>query len=431
MREMKIFNVEISGVERSMIASGYPMESKDVKIYDDWTNGGAMLIYDNHDKTVKSYNRDGELETIKVMSPTISKLANAKSGSGHDCFLKGINVSFDISYPVYWSPQLQRYHHLDIVSSSSAMHRLTRLELSDFISKTVDPEIVSVISNMIHIYNKALNLINEIKQSDSKIKDVFIRKYYTKSDETVWDLHIITRDDSLVSEDMYENYEKIQDPARWETYSVEEMFHKIVATCPQGLMKTMRVTTNALQLKTIISQRSSHKLDEWKYFVKWAKSLYFWRYFGMYQQDSSNHVEELIDKFETLFHLFIHGYQYYRRDLEKDDYPFHITPYHYGPNDEKRVLTSQDDKVVSTVNTLLKLIDLAKSTYAEDYLRIIWRTGKFILLVRCADDVEAKIREKDQIIKTLENYILQHAHGKMTTEEMCSKTKEILGGCDD
>lgn len=431
MREMRIFNVEISGVERSMIASGYPMESKDVKIYDDWTNGGAMLIYDNYDKSVKSYNRDGELEIVKVMSPIISKLANAKSGSGHDCFLKGINVSFDISYPVYWSPQLQRYHHLDIVSSSSAMHRLTRLELSDFISKTVEPEIISVVSNMIHIYNKALKLISDIKQTDSNIKDVFIRKYYTKNDETVWDLHILTRDDSLVSKDMYENYEKIQDPASWETYSVEEMFHKIVATCPQGLMKTMRVTTNALQLKTIISQRSTHKLDEWKYFVGWAKSLYFWRYFGMYQQDPSNHEEDVINRFETLLHLFLNGYQYYRIDLEKDEYPFHITPYHYGPNDERRALTSQDDNVISTIDALLKLIDMAKYTYAEDYLHIVWRNSKFILLARCADDAEAKIREKDKIIKTLENYILQHAHGEMTTEEMCSKTKEILGGCDD
>lgn len=431
MKEMRIFNVEISGVERSMIASGYPMESKEVKMYDDWINGGAMLIYDNHDKTVNLYNGDGKLEIIKVMSPTISKLANAKPGSGHDCFLKGINVSFDISYPVYWSPQLQRYHYLDIVSSTSAMHRLTKLELSEFISETVEPEIISVVSNMIHIYNKALNLINEIKQVDSNIKDVFIRKYYTKNDETFWDLHILTRDNSLVNKDIYDNYEKIQDSTRWDTYTVEEMFQKIIATCPQGLMKVMRVTTNALQLKTIISQRSGHKLYEWEYFVDWAESLYFWRFFGMYQRNPSNREEDMINKFETLFHLFMRGYQYYRIDLDKDEYSFHITPYHYGPNDERRPLTDKDDNVVNIVEMLLEMINKSKYTYAEDYLNAIWRNGKFVLISRCAANVEKKMRKKDQIIKTLENYILQHAHGKITTEEMCSKTKEILGGCDD
>ena len=34
-------------------------------------------------------------------------------------FRKGIRVSFDIKYPNYISPELQRYGFVDIVSSSS------------------------------------------------------------------------------------------------------------------------------------------------------------------------------------------------------------------------------------------------------------------------------------------------------------------------
>ena len=37
----------------------------------------------------------------------------------HDNFLTGIRVSFDITYPQYWTPEFQRYHFADIVTSSS------------------------------------------------------------------------------------------------------------------------------------------------------------------------------------------------------------------------------------------------------------------------------------------------------------------------
>ena len=33
------------------------------------------------------------------------KLSNAISGSGHDNFLKGIIVQFDLKYPEYFSPR--------------------------------------------------------------------------------------------------------------------------------------------------------------------------------------------------------------------------------------------------------------------------------------------------------------------------------------
>lgn len=54
----------------------------------------------------------------------ILKLSNAKSGSGHDCALKGIIVQFDLQYPEYFSPQLQRYKFIDIISSQSKMHKI-------------------------------------------------------------------------------------------------------------------------------------------------------------------------------------------------------------------------------------------------------------------------------------------------------------------
>ncbi len=118
MKEMKIFNVSITGFEESLLASGYPMSKNDVYQY-----GGSVasktLFYSPYNKTIyETHTYDEPAMVVKKISKVASSLANAKQGSGHDCFLKGITVSFDISYPVYWSPQFQRYHFADIVSST-------------------------------------------------------------------------------------------------------------------------------------------------------------------------------------------------------------------------------------------------------------------------------------------------------------------------
>ena len=60
-------------------------------------------------------------------------LARAKSGSGHDNWLKGVRVSFDIKYPGYFTPELQRYNFVDIVTSSSKMHKLLKMNM-DFLN---------------------------------------------------------------------------------------------------------------------------------------------------------------------------------------------------------------------------------------------------------------------------------------------------------
>ena len=85
---MKIENDFVGGLEESIIASGYPMSVTDTDL----------------EITQKDINR-------------AKKLGTAKSGSGHDCYLKGIVYQADITAPQYWWLQLQRYHFVDIVSS--------------------------------------------------------------------------------------------------------------------------------------------------------------------------------------------------------------------------------------------------------------------------------------------------------------------------
>ena len=45
-------------------------------------------------------------------------------------------------------------------------------------------------------------------------------------------------------------------------YTKYEVFMRIVSNCPMGLEKWMGISTNYMQLKTIINQREKHKLKE-------------------------------------------------------------------------------------------------------------------------------------------------------------------------
>lgn len=52
------------------------------------------------------------------------RLAAARDGSGHKTFLAGVLVSANVSASNAWWLQFGRYHHQQIVSSQSKMHRL-------------------------------------------------------------------------------------------------------------------------------------------------------------------------------------------------------------------------------------------------------------------------------------------------------------------
>lgn len=164
-----------------------------------------IKVYDLHESVIASRNAmrltppqytDEEFEASLKRATT---LARAKSGSGHDNWLKGVRVSFDIKYPGYFTPELQRYNFVDIVTSSSKMHRLVKMDMDACFNKYVLPERKAHMKFLIKKYN--------------------------------------------------------ENP----TY---EMFMIVLSNCPLGIELFMRCSTNYLQLKTIYHQRKSHRLAE-------------------------------------------------------------------------------------------------------------------------------------------------------------------------
>lgn len=180
------------------------IEIKNIKVYD---LEESVIACRNAMRTEMPKYTDEEFAESFVRA---EKLARCGGGSGHSNFRKGIRVSFDILYPNYLSPEMQRYGFLDIVCSSSKMHRLVSMDMDTCFNEWVTYESKSQMKRLIDKYN---------------------------NDKT------------------------------------EERFMRVLSNCPQGIMLFMRCSTNYEQLATIYRQRKNHRLPEWHAFCEFIESL--------------------------------------------------------------------------------------------------------------------------------------------------------------
>lgn len=196
---LTISDVKVYDLRESVIASGNAMRTEPVEYSEEEFQKGLRRC-------------------IKLVS------AGNKDVSCHSNFLTGIRVSFDVKYPQYWTPEFQRYHFADIITSSSKMHRLLKMNLEKSCNKYVTSE-----------------TINNLKK--------YIKEY---NDAVAYPLH---------KED-----------------AVYEAWMKVLSNTPLGLELFMRVSTNYKQLQTIYHQRKNHKLkEEWGAFCSMIESLpYFY-----------------------------------------------------------------------------------------------------------------------------------------------------------
>lgn len=167
------------------------------------------------------------------------KLVNASKNDSnvkcHDNFLTGIRVSFDMKYTQYISKQFQRYHWFDYVSSSSLMHRITKMDFSKCCNKYVSQASIDEVTKWVNIYNNIAN--NHIEEY---VFDTGKEKFHTYA---------------------YKD-------------TIYTAFMLVISNCPMGTELFVRVSTNYKQLQTIYYQRKHHKLHEdYNAFIDMVKSL--------------------------------------------------------------------------------------------------------------------------------------------------------------
>lgn len=167
------------------------------------------------------------------------RLSKIGGGTGHSNFRTGILVSFDLKYPQYLSKQMQRYHWLQLVSSTSTMHTITKMRMEECCNEHVSEFTVSLMNDLIRMHNRL---------KDTGCCDEAVEEY----------MNFIT----------LMGYDNIEDDL------IYDSFMKIVSECPMGLQLWVHVSTNYEQLATIYKQRQNHKLkDDWGAICKWIESL--------------------------------------------------------------------------------------------------------------------------------------------------------------
>ena len=185
---MKVENIKVYDLQESITASKYPMAVDTKKCTDEIT------------KTVKA-------------------LAQSGKGEGHDQFMTGIRIAFDITCSNKMWVELERYRFLEFVSSQSTMHRIARFDIASQCNKYVDPVIIQ--------------RVEELKA-----------EYLAKVDNP-----------------------NISPQEKQEAYL------KLLYNVPSGFELTARITTNYRALKTVYAQRKNHKLPEWRAFCRLIEEL--------------------------------------------------------------------------------------------------------------------------------------------------------------
>ena len=149
---LEIKNIRVYDLEESIVTRGFPMST-----------GELAENFEYEVDCVRAYLKSLKTNTFPVNEEMVEigrkhfnsacGLAKNPAGSGHENFLKGIRVSFNLKFPEYISPQLQRYNWFDIVSSESKMHRLVKMDVKKSCNKYVDDVVIDNLNKWIDIYN--------------------------------------------------------------------------------------------------------------------------------------------------------------------------------------------------------------------------------------------------------------------------------------
>ena len=151
----------------------------------------------------------------------MKRLSNA--GSDHAKFLRMINVTCDITAPLYWWKEYDTYKVGTVANSCSTMHKIhaKEFDISDF--------------SLEHLNERSLVIFDAIIDELNFNRNAFIE---TK-DKSYW--------------------------------------HQMIQLLPTSYEQKRTVQLNYQVLKNIYFARRNHKLDEWHTFCDWIEELPYFK----------------------------------------------------------------------------------------------------------------------------------------------------------
>lgn len=208
---IKIENVEVFGWEAAIRGMRNPMNSWDKSdSYENYT-----VTYEDYSEIRVPYYRVGAGD-FALMKKLV------KAGTDHSKFMRMINVTFDITAPLYWWKEFDTYKVGTVRNSCSTMHKVTSKEftLDDF--------------------------------SHEQLTDSAIEQWL---EPTIEGLNTARR--------MYIEKDGKSKTAWWQ----------IIQLLPSSYNQRATIQLNYAVLRNIYHSRKNHKLDEWIDFRKWIETL--------------------------------------------------------------------------------------------------------------------------------------------------------------
>ena len=211
---IKIENVEVFGWEAAIRGMRNPMNS--------WAKSDSKVHTCECEQwphnIKKSFDEVGpnDLDLMK-------RLRNA--GTDHRKFMRMITVYVDILAPLYWWKEFDTYKVGTVANSCSTMHKITEKEfvLDDFSHE--------------HLGDKEKQILLTIVEAMNESRDAFV----------TWN----------------EDYK----------HDKKDYWWQIIQLLPSSYNQKRTIMLNYEVLANMYKSRKDHKLDEWRDFCKWIKTL--------------------------------------------------------------------------------------------------------------------------------------------------------------
>ena len=236
---IQIENDEVYGWEAAIRGMRNPMNS--------WDKSDSDFCYSWYDEECPkncAYNRTCNENTAHLIVgendlALMKKLV--KAGTDHRKFLRMINVTVDITAPLYWWKEFDTYKISTVRNSCSTMHKITAKKftiddfshehLIDYCLYSCDEVDVPIIDGAPHIRCGGLQLLNLTIDA----LNYYRKKYLETKDKKYW----------------------------WQ----------IIQLLPSSYNQRATVQLNYEVLLNMYHSRKTHKLDEWRTFCKWIEGL--------------------------------------------------------------------------------------------------------------------------------------------------------------
>lgn len=220
---IKLENTEVEGWKAAIRGMRNPMNSwdkSDSVFYDSYYE----CLYDINDTEWNCVPDHCETEYIGDTDLDLMKRL-VKAGSDHSKFMRMINVTVDITAPLYWWKEFDTYKVGTVRNSCSTMHKIQEKEftLDDFSHE--------------HLLDDSFDIYAPMNVLDTTIVALNFHR---------------------------EQFNKTKEKTHW---------YQMIQLLPSSYNQRATVQLNYAVLRNMYHSRKNHKLDEWHTLCDWIEAL--------------------------------------------------------------------------------------------------------------------------------------------------------------